>query len=226
LFKGWHDVLRGLFLLLAFGHFDRDQDFDSVGATNCYGDDNSKSTAVYGGTSFNLSGLTLTAGLRIERKITNIEDAHSYGFEVEAYSMLGDQWQLHGGFGLLKTKIDESSAFPDAVGNDLNSAPELTASLGLSHWFTDSLKVNLSANYVDEFYGDLTNTEECVAGDYTITRLSMTYDTEQWLISAFINNALDEEVYTSQEPVSGRYPQGYVAVVNPQTIGASVTYRF
>ena len=52
------------------------------------------------------------------RKITNIEDAHSYGLEVEAYSML-EQWQLHGGFGLLKTKIDESSAFPDAVGNDL-----------------------------------------------------------------------------------------------------------
>jgi len=322
---------------VGLAYFDRDQDFESVGATNYYGDDSSKSTAIYGETSFNLSrDFTLTAGLRIEReeqlrnfnmafrgdmlveqldnshtlrlpklaiqydisdettlfasarrgynagggaldftaedyyyydeetvntyeigsrsvlnngdinisanvfynnfngyqalsserKITNIEDAHSYGLEVEAYSMLGEQWQLHGGFGLLKTKIDESIAFPEAVGNELNSAPELTASLGVSHWFTDSLKVNLSANYVDEFYGDLTNTEERVAGDYTITRLSMSYDTEQWLISAFINNALDEEAYTAKEPASGRYPQGYVAVVNPQTIGASVTYRF
>ena len=322
---------------VGLAYFDRDQDFESVGATNYYGDDSSKSTAIYGETSFNFSrDFTLTAGLRIEReeqlrnfnmafrgdtlveqldnsntlrlpklalqykvteettlfasarrgynagggaldftaedyyyydeetvntyeigsrsvfnngdlnvstnvfynnfngyqalssarKITNIEDAHSYGLELEAYSMLGEQWQLHGGFGLLKTKIDESIAFPEAVGNELNSAPELTASLGISHWFTDSLKVNVSANYVDEFYGDLTNTEERVAGDYTITRLTMTYDTEQWLISAFINNALDEEAYTSREPVSGRYPQGYVAVINPQTIGASVTYRF
>ncbi|TMP88389.1 TonB-dependent receptor [Pseudoalteromonas ruthenica] len=322
---------------IGLAYFDRDQEFESVGATNYYGDDSSKSTAVYGETSFNLSReLTLTAGLRIEReeqlrnfnmafrgdqlveqldnshtvrlpklaiqydvsdettlfasarrgynagggaldftaedyyyydeetvntyeigsrsvidngdinisanvfynnfngyqalsserRITNLEDAHSYGLEVDAYSMLGEQWQLHGGLGLLKTNIDESSAFPDAVGSDLNSAPELTASLGLSHWFTDSLKVNLSANYVGEYYGDLTNTEERIAGDYTITRLSMTYDTEQWLISAFINNALDEEAYTSQEPESGRYPQGYAAVVNPQTVGASVTYRF
>ncbi|RZF90727.1 TonB-dependent receptor [Pseudoalteromonas sp. CO302Y] len=322
---------------VGLAYFDRDQDFESVGATYYFGDDSSKSTAIYGESSFNLnSQLTLTAGLRIEReeqvrnfnmafrgdmlveqlddshtlrlpklalqykiteettlfasarrgynagggaldftaedyyyydeetvntyeigsrsvlnngdlnisanvfynnfngyqalsaarRITNIEDAHSYGLELEAYSMLGDQWQLHGGLGLLKTKIDESSAFPEAVDNDLNSAPELTASLGLSHWFTDSLKVNLSANYVDEFYGDLTNTEERVAGDYTLTRLTITYDTEQWLISAFINNAFDEQEYTAREPASGRYPQGYVGVVNPQTLGASVTYRF
>ncbi|UJX27393.1 TonB-dependent receptor (plasmid) [Pseudoalteromonas sp. CF6-2] len=322
---------------VGLAYFDRDQDFESVGATYYFGDDSSKSTAIYGESSFNLnSQLTLTAGLRIEReeqvrnfnmafrgdmlveqlddshilrlpklalqykiteettlfasarrgynagggaldftaedyyyydeetvntyeigsrsvlnngdlnisanvfynnfngyqalsaarRITNIEDAHSYGLELEAYSMLGDQWQLHGGLGLLKTKIDESSAFPEAVDNDLNSAPELTASLGLSHWFTDSLKVNLSANYVDEFYGDLTNTEERVAGDYTLTRLTITYDTEQWLMSAFINNAFDEQEYTAREPASGRYPQGYVGVVNPQTLGASVTYRF
>lgn len=322
---------------VGLAYFDRDQDFESVGATYYFGDDSSKSTAIYGESSFNLnSQLTLTAGLRIEReeqvrnfnmafrgdmlveqlddshtlrlpklalqykiteettlfasarrgynagggaldftaedyyyydeetvntyeigsrsvlnngdlnisanvfynnfngyqalsaarRITNIEDAHSYGLELEAYSMLGDQWQLHGGLGLLKTKIDESSAFPEAVDNDLNSAPELTASLGLSHWFTDNLKVNLSANYVDEFYGDLTNTEERVAGDYTLTRLTITYDTEQWLMSAFINNAFDEQEYTAREPASGRYPQGYVGVVNPQTLGASVTYRF
>ena len=322
---------------VGLAYFDRDQDFESVGATYYFGDDSSKSTAIYGESSFNLnSQLTLTAGLRIEReeqvrnfnmafrgdmlveqlddshtlrlpklalqykiteettlfasarrgynagggaldftaedyyyydeetvntyeigsrsvlnngdlnisanvfynnfngyqalsaarRITNIEDAHSYGLELEAYSMLGDQWQLHGGLGLLKTKIDESSAFPEAVDNDLNSAPELTANLGLSHWFTDNLKVNLSANYVDEFYGDLTNTEERVAGDYTLTRLTITYDTEQWLMSAFINNAFDEQEYTAREPASGRYPQGYVGVVNPQTLGASVTYRF
>ena len=322
---------------VGLAYFDRDQDFESVGATYYFGDDSSKSTAIYGESSFNLnSQLTLTAGLRIEReeqvrnfnmafrgdmlveqlddshtlrlpklalqykiteettlfasarrgynagggaldftaedyyyydeetvntyeigsrsvlnngdlnisanvfynnfngyqalsaarRITNIEDAHSYGLELEAYSMLGNQWQLHGGLGLLKTKIDESSAFPEAVDNDLKSAPELTASLGLSHWFTDNLKVNLSANYVDEFYGDLTNTEERVAGDYTLTRLTITYDTEQWLMSAFINNAFDEQEYTAREPASGRYPQGYVGVVNPQTLGASVTYRF
>ncbi|XQF91451.1 hypothetical protein ACOBV8_21345 (plasmid) [Pseudoalteromonas espejiana] len=37
-------------------------------------------------------------------------------------------------------------------------------------------------------------------------------------MSAYINNALDEEAYTSVEPASGRYPTGYVAVVNPQTL--------
>jgi len=164
--------------------------------------------------------------LSSQRKITNIEDAHSYGLELEAYSMLTEQWQLHGALGLLKTKIDASQDYAEAVGNELNSAPAFTASLGVSHWFTDNFKVNISANYVDEYYADLTNTEDRIAGDYTITRATVSYDTENWLISAYINNAFDENGYTSVEPVSGRYPTGYVAVVNPQTLGASVTYRF
>ncbi|TMN71040.1 TonB-dependent receptor [Pseudoalteromonas sp. S1727] len=322
---------------IGLAYFDRDQDFDSVGATDYFGDDSSDSMAVYSEASFNLTNkFTLTGGLRIEReeqlrnfnmaygadtlveqldnantiklptlalqyrvneqttlsasarrgynagggaldftaeeyyyydeetvntyevgarsvlengdinisanvfynnfdgyqalsserKITNIDDAHSYGLEVEAYSMLTDSWQLHGGLGLLKTKIDASQSYPEAVGNELNSAPSFTASLGLSHWFTDNFKINVSANYVDEYYGDLTNTEERIAGDYTMTRATISYDTEDWLISAYINNAFDEEGYTSVEPVSGRYPTGYVSVVNPQTLGASVTYRF
>ena len=84
----------------------------------------------------------------------------------------------------------------------------------------------MSANYVDEYYGDLTNTEERVAGGYTITRATISYNSDDWLMSAYINNALDEEAFTSVEPASGRYPTGYVAVVSPQTLGASVTYRF
>lgn len=79
---------------------------------------------------------------------------------------------------------------------------------------------------MDEYYGDLTNTQERIAGGYTITRATISYDSEHWLMSAYINNAFDEEEYTSVEPASGRYPTGYVAVVNPQTLGASVTYRF
>ena len=51
---------------VGLAYFDRDQDFESVGATNYYGDDSSKSTAIYGETSFNLSrDFTLTAGLRL-----------------------------------------------------------------------------------------------------------------------------------------------------------------
>ena len=79
---------------------------------------------------------------------------------------------------------------------------------------------------MDEYYGDLNNTQERKAGDYTITRATISYDTESWLISAYVNNAFDEDGYTAVEPASGRYPTGYVAVVNPQTLGASVTYRF
>lgn len=161
------------------------------------------------------------------RTITNIDQAHSYGLELEAYTMLSNDWQLHSSLGLLDTKIDKAAAgFEQAIGNELNSAPSLTASLGLSYWLTEEWKLDLSSNYVGEFYGDLNNTEERTAGDYVLTRVSVNYSADAWMVSAYVNNAFDEYGLTTRDPASSAYPNGYVAMVNPRTLGASVTYRF
>ncbi|MEH8016769.1 TonB-dependent receptor [Rheinheimera muenzenbergensis] len=161
------------------------------------------------------------------RTITNIEQAHSYGLELEAYTMLGNDWQLHSSLGLLESKIDKAAAgFEQAVGNELNSAPSVTACLGLSYWLTEQWKLDISSNYVGEFYGDLNNTAERSAGDYVLTRASVNYSADSWMLSAYVNNAFDEAGMTTRDPASPAYPNGYVAMVNPRTLGASVTYRF
>ncbi len=161
------------------------------------------------------------------RTITNIDQAHSYGLELEAYTMLNNNWQLHSSLGLLHSKIDKAAAgFDQAIGNELNSAPSLTASLGVSYWLSDEWKLDVSSNYVGEFYGDLNNTEERIAGDYVLTRASANYSSDAWMLSVFVNNAFDEYGITSRDPVSVTYPNGYVAMVNPRTVGASVTYSF
>ncbi len=161
------------------------------------------------------------------RTITNINKAHSYGLELEAYFMLGEQWQLHSSLGLLSSKIDQAAAgFTDAIGNELNSAPSVTGSLGLSYWLTEQWKLDVSSNYVGEFYGDLNNTPERTAGDYVLTRASVNYSSDNWLVSAFVNNAFDEQGMTTRDPASRTYPYGYVAMVNPRTLGFSATYSF
>lgn len=160
------------------------------------------------------------------RSITNIEQAHSIGLELEAYTMLGQSWQLHSSVGLLQSSIDRGIGFEKIIGNELNSAPSFTASLGLSYWVTEQWKLDVSSNYVGEFYGDLNNTAERVAGDYLLTRASINYSSEQWSLSAFVNNAFDEYGLTARDPASTTYPFGYVAMVNPRTVGLSATYRF
>jgi iron complex outermembrane receptor protein len=165
--------------------------------------------------------------LNSTRTITNIDKAHSIGLELEAYTMLGQSWQLHSSVGLLQSKIDRVPlSFAKVIGNELNSAPSFTASLGVSYWLTEQWKLDVSSNYVGEFYGDLDNTAERVAGDYVLTRASVNYSSEQWSLSAFVNNAFDEYGLTARDPASAIYPFGYVAMVNPRTFGISATYRF
>lgn len=161
------------------------------------------------------------------RTITNIDAAHSYGLELELTSMLGDDVQLHTGLGLLRSEIDRAPVgFASAVGNELNSAPSTSASLGFTWWLSDAWQLDLNTNYVGEFYGDLNNTAERTAGDYVLTRLSAGYHGDSWQLTAFVNNAFDEYGVTSREPASWAYVNGYVAMVAPRTVGASVTYRY
>ncbi|MCC2605859.1 TonB-dependent receptor [Planctobacterium marinum] len=165
--------------------------------------------------------------LSSSRFITNLDSVVTYGMELEVSAKINDNLDLNAGLGLLKTDIkDAGENYPEVEGNELNSAPDITAKLGAKYWLSNTLNVGVSVNYVDEYYGDFNNTPERVAGDYTLVRLQSNYEMGQWLFSAFINNALDEEALLSQEPVSGRYPAGYVSIVDPRNLGVSVTYTF
>ncbi|AVV84759.1 TonB-denpendent receptor [Shewanella putrefaciens] len=65
------------------------------------------------------------------RKITNVDKAVTYGIETELSAMLTANWQVITGVGLLDSEIKKvDSSYGDIVGNQLNSAPHVTANLG------------------------------------------------------------------------------------------------
>ena len=161
------------------------------------------------------------------RKITNIDDATSQGLEVEFDAMLSKDWQLTAGLGLLSTEVKAANAaFGDIIGNELSSAPEYTASIGSKYWFSDQFTISASANYIDEYFGDMNNTKERIAGGYTTARFNIDYQVDAWRVSAFINNAFDKKAFTVAEPPGRSTPEGYVAVVEPRSMGVNVTYSF
>ena len=318
---------------IGFYYFERDQDILSTGAYPYYGDDKSKSVALYTEANFTLSDkLTLTAGGRLEREsqdrnfvygaiddvyikdtniflpklalqyaitdattlglsarkgynaaggalnfteqeyyyydeeevytyelssrtllnnntyisanlfyndysgfqalsstrfIVNMPDVKTYGLEAELNTNLTEDLQVNVGLGLLHTEItDAGEQYPDVDGNKLNSAPDFNASIGLKYWVTDAINVGGSVRYVGEYFGDFSNTEARIGGDYTLTRLTANYENENWTVTAFVDNLFDKTAIITQEPVSGRYPAGYAAIADPRNVGVSVIYKF
>ena len=165
--------------------------------------------------------------LNTNREIVNMEEAVTYGVEVEFNAQLTDHLALRGGLGLLETDIkDAGDEYAAADGNELNSAPPVTGNVGLTYSFAMGLELGIFARYVDEYYGDVLNTDERVAGDYTLTSLSANYYADNWHIAAFVNNALDSDEFITREPPGRTAPEGYVAVLDPRSVGLSVTYQF
>ena len=161
------------------------------------------------------------------RRIVNMDKVETYGAEFELDIRPTDKLEVTAGLGLLQTKIKDAGAtLASATGNELNSAPELTASLGGKYWVNDHLNVGATVKYVGEYFGDVSNTSEGIAGDYTVLRLNSNYYTGDWVISAFVNNALDAKEFLTRGPASGSSPNGYVAVVEPRHVGISATYSF
>lgn len=159
------------------------------------------------------------------RFITNMDEVVTYGAELEGLTSIGQDLELSAGLGWLRSEIKEAGAgYSEANGNELNSAPEITANLSASYWLTASLSVTAAAHYVDEYFGDFNNTEARVAGNYTLVNLSSRYQSGPWLVSAFANNVTDKQAFVLREPPSGRFPTGYVDVVEPRHVGISVTY--
>lgn len=154
------------------------------------------------------------------RKITNVDKAVTYGIETELSAMLTANWQVIAGVGLLDSEIKKvDSSYGDIVGNQLNSAPHVTANLGVKYWLNDAFSVGVSGNYVGEYFADIDNTESRIAGDYVVARLSVDYQKDNWRISGFINNMFDEQAMTVNEPPSANYVNGYAAIIDPRNLG-------
>jgi outer membrane receptor protein involved in Fe transport len=161
------------------------------------------------------------------RFIVNMDEVSTYGAELELMANITQDLEINTGLGLLKTDIKDAGAdYDTATGNELNSAPNMTANIGAKYWMTHDLDFGISAKYVGEYFGDISNSKDRVAGDYTLVRLNANYSIDDWKISAFVNNATDEQAVYLTEPASARYPSGYVSVATPRTLGVSATYTF
>lgn len=161
------------------------------------------------------------------RRIVNMDNAITYGAELEVAFRPRSDLELKAGFGLLKTEIkDAGDSYAAVNGNELNSAPNFTANVSVNYDVNNELSLGADVNYVGEYFGDIENVEEHIAGDYLVTRFTADYHYKNWHLAAFINNAFNEKAFTIENYADRSYPDGYFAIVEPRNAGFSVTYNF
>ncbi|MDD2045957.1 TonB-dependent receptor [Pseudomonas putida] len=181
------------------------------------------------------SRLAVTAALfRLER--TNMKTAdpanpanlvlageqRTDGFEATVSGQLTDKWQVYGGFAFLDAEITKSNSKTNGVPNE-GQTPTLTPRTSANLWLVRSLsetwRVGMGANYVDERYTALDNV--VVMPSYTTVDAALLYNQPKWDAALRLRNVFDRDYYASAH--------GSVDLITPgapRTLELSTSYRF
>jgi len=173
-----------------------------------------------------------------QQGIVNIPETESQGLEIEFTARLTDNLTFSGGVGYLDSEISAFTALPIVEGNRPPFAPEFTYNLALDYTapFTGDwdlvLRAALSGQtgmyyeyYSREANGALPYTLSDQPG-YALVDLRASLRGPKWTLTAFADNALDEEYYpdASSNLITGF---GDVAVQGrTRRYGVELGYRF
>lgn len=150
--------------------------------------------------------------------IVNVNSVRTYGLEMEAAHWVTDSLELRGSIGLLRSKIDRHDASPSYSGNRISSAPETNLGFGFTQYIGTQWQLSADITYADEYYSDLANTKNSMAGDYFVTDARMQYASGNWMLGGYIKNLTNEEiVYYRADALA--------AVGQDRSIGVNLTYR-
>ena len=130
----------------------------------------------------------------------NAGKSHLYGGEIEINGFLDShrQWDAFVSLGLLETRIDEYKSDSSVEGNEFPLAANITASTGITYTHPAGFFGGLDASYVGERSSDINETKSLIADAYTVVNARAGYQTQDWKLTAFANNLLDEKIQISR----------------------------
>ncbi|MFK0090465.1 TonB-dependent receptor [Pseudomonas sp. NPDC090755] len=144
------------------------------------------------------------------------------GFEATVSGQLTDKWQVYGGFAFLDAEITKSNSFTNGVANEGQTptlTPRTSANLWLVRSLTETWRVGMGANYVDERYTALDNV--VVMPSYTTVDAALLYNQPKWDAALRLRNVFDRDYYASAH--------GSVDLITPgapRTLELSTNFRF
>lgn len=147
--------------------------------------------------------------------VRNVDNAHIFGMELEAVTLVNNNLQLRGAVGLLHSEIDTDESYK---GNELSSVPESNLSVGFTQYIGENWSFGADITHVGEYYSKLANTTDSIVGDYVVTDVRAQYTSGNLTIDGYIKNVTNEDaVYYRADSLA--------SVGQTQTVGVSATYR-
>jgi len=158
----------------------------------------------------------------------NAEKGRTLGVEADLRWIVGESFEAYASLGLLNTKFDEFSDFPDIVGRDMAHAPHYTAALGGVYRHQSGMFARIDYSAKDAFYFDVSHNQQ--SQSYSLTNARLGYEAEQWTIQLWLRNAFDERFavrgfYFGNEPPN--FPTAlYTRLGDPRQLGVTFDMRF
>lgn len=134
-------------------------------------------------------------------EILNAAKAHTLGAELEVTARPAQGWQLFGGLGVIKAKLDDCTLAESAggsynySGNRLPDVPSYTFNLGAQYNHTTGFFGRADLLGVGDFTGDLKNKSK--ESGYKLVNLRIGKEWEHGRVYAWCNNLFNERYHKS-----------------------------
>lgn len=150
---------------------------------------------------------------------SEIGEARSRGFELEAMASIAAGWDITGSYTYADTRI--TSGTPTTTGNQLANIPEHSAALWLGYTFQpdtilEGLRLGAGARYIGERYGNDANTIKL--SDTTVFDASISFEKKNIKASLAVQNLADKR-YAASCNFGCFYGDG-------RTVMGSLTYKW
>ena len=181
---------------------------------------------------FNLCGFYTTADdlqtfyydAGYQFRYENTAEAVMYGFETELIFKPLEGLEISLPVGYVHSEIKEHE-IESLVGNKVPMTPEYTVGFSTRYTHDNGIFLRGEYNVVGQTFYDEEN--EHGQDAYGLVNFKLGYIAEHFTVSAFINNAFDEEYYSFIYDTSDMgLAYDYASVGAPQTIGAEVSFMF
>ncbi len=160
----------------------------------------------------------------------NGDESVIYGAEAEgSYQLVGD-WSLHGSLALMGSELERftlTNGNPGGGGR-LPNAPSYGYSIGLRFQPKEGFFGNLELLGRDAYLESVSNAEE--RSRFDVFNTSVGYRREQWSITLWARNLLDERYdrrvffFGNEDP--NYTPTRYTSAADPRQIGVTARYEF
>lgn len=163
-------------------------------------------------------------------EILNAGSSHSYGAEFEARWRPIPPLQLFASLGLLQTKYDDfKRSNEDHSGNEYPEAPAYTFAAGAMYRSPEGWFVGANVRHTDGYYsyGDTANLATRFVDSYTVVDARAGWEWENYTLTVFAKNLLDEDYLTSVDRVHGGVlAPAYGFIGDERQVGLTLTGRF